>query len=118
MITCSEFSQGVFAVAGFPADLAPVDLVSVDEQRVGELSAGVPPGADVAVATHASRLDHPSPCRAANCSHTSTSRRPAIRHCTNSNGGLTQAQWCDKTRLRTTAGRHDHRRSSRNSEHP
>ena len=90
IVTCSECAQGVFAVAAFPADLAPVDLALVGELPAAELSVGVPPGADVAVATHATRPDHPSPCRAANCSHTSTSRRPAIRRCTNSNDGLSR----------------------------
>jgi hypothetical protein len=58
---------------GFPADLA-----SVDELLRGGL----------AVASRATRPDHPSPSRAANYSHTGTSPRAAIRRCTNSNAGL------------------------------
>ena len=67
---------------GFPADLAdvgfPADLASAD----GLLGGGL------AVATRSTRPDHPSPSRAAAESHTGTSRRPAIRCCTNSNAGL------------------------------
>jgi hypothetical protein len=75
----------VVVVAAFLADLA-----SVDEQLEAERWVGEPPGGGLAVAIHASRPDHPSPCRAANCSRTNTSRRRAIRRCTNSNGGLSK----------------------------
>ena len=66
--------MGVFADVVFPADLA-----SADELPVGPVSANV----FLAVATRSTRPDHPSPSRAANESHTGTSRGPAIRRCTN-----------------------------------
>jgi hypothetical protein len=76
----------VVADVGVPADLAPApgvvgfpaDLASADELQGGGL----------AVATRATRPDHPSPSRAANESHTDTSRGRAIRWRTNSNAGL------------------------------
>jgi len=73
--------QAAVADAGFPADLGfPADVASADELLGGGL----------AVATRATRLDHPSRGRASCYSHTSTSRRPAIRRCTNSNAGLSK----------------------------
>ena len=67
-----EVVAGAVADAGFPADL---------------VSAADLPGVGLAVATRATRPDRPSPCHVSNQNHTGTSRRLAIRDCTNSNAG-------------------------------
>ena len=73
------------AVAGVVADVGiPADLGSAGELPAGPASANV----FLAVANRSTRPDHPSPSRAANESHTGTSRGPAIRCCTNSNADL------------------------------
>ena len=69
----------MFADVGFLADLA-----SADELPAGPASANL----FLAVANRSTRPDHPSPSRAANESHTGTSRGPAIRDCTNNNADL------------------------------
>ena len=65
-------------VVGFPADLFPADLAPADALQ----------GVDLVVAIRATRPDHPSRSRAANESHTRTSRGRAIRRCTSNNVGL------------------------------
>ena len=65
-------------VVGFPADLFPADLTPADALQ----------GVDLVVAIRATRPDHPTRSRAANESHTGTSRGRAIRRCTNNNAGL------------------------------
>ena len=64
------------------------DLTSADELPGGPASTNVFAGVGLAVATRSTRPDHPSPSRAANESHTGTSRGRAIRGCTNSNADL------------------------------
>jgi hypothetical protein len=69
-------------VVGFPADLIQADLVPADLASADDLQG------DLAVAIRATRPDHPTRSRAANESHTGTSRGRAIRRCTNNNAGL------------------------------